>query len=169
MNWGQATLTQLARLLRGGGEHSLVVLDVVGLAAHNLQQGRVAGDTVLSSCARMLHNRLTAACVEHWIGDQYLVLFPHAPATLAQQLVRPVLGPNMATPSSTTYWLRGGGATSSPAATTNLIMVRTAAEAMAQAKGHAPGTLVWADLVLASSVQDTTETGRRASGAYVGE
>lgn len=146
MTWGQATLTQLATLLREGGEHSLVVLDVVGLSTLNLRQGRAAGDTVLSDCGRMLHSRLSPACVEHWLGDQYLVLFANTPATAAEPLVRPVLGPHQATTSSTPYWLCGGGATSPAAGTTNLIMVRAAAQALAAAKGHQKGTLMWADV-----------------------
>jgi len=66
MSWGQATLSRLALLTAGGGQHSLAVLDVVGLAIINAERGTAVGDQVLAECGRMLASNLTEARSELW-------------------------------------------------------------------------------------------------------
>lgn len=145
MSWCQVTLTRLATLLHEGGMHSLVVLDVAGLASVNRRFGRSIGNDLLADAGHRLALSLPHALSERWLGDQFLVLLPDTSAAAAYEDVVPVLGPHHLPRASCSYWFCGGGATSPRIGVTNLAMVRAAAGGLAAARRRGPGSLVWAE------------------------
>lgn len=158
--WGQSVLAPLADLLESPeGQHSLVVLDVDNLTQINEHLGHEAGDRILADVEVELATYLTDAISERWLGDQYLVLFPHTDTARAATLMRAFMDQLNRSSHALRYSLSGGGSTSPTDGTSNRELVASCATALALAKAPGRGQVVWAGLDSAN----VSEHGRAAT------